>query len=69
MRLSAGISNVCINVPENARVRVEICGGLSNVSVGGTWTTNGDVYERNGSGPLIDIKIDMGLGNLELRVR
>ena len=69
VRRSAGISNVRINVPENARVRVEIGGGLSNVSVGGTWTTNGDVYERNGSGPLIDIKIDMGLGNLELRVR
>lgn len=69
VRLSAGISNVRINVPENARVRVEIGGGLSNVSVGGTWTTTGDVYERNGSGPLIDIKIDMGLGNLELRVR
>lgn len=69
VRLSAGISNVRINVPENARVRVEIGGGLSNVSVGGTWTTNGYVYERNGSGPLIDIKIDMGLGNLELRVR
>ena len=69
VRLSAGISNVRINVPENARVRVEVGGGLSNVSVGGTWTTNGDVYERNGSGPLINIKIDMGLGNLELRVR
>jgi hypothetical protein len=69
VHLSAGISNVRINVPENARVRVEIGGGLSNVSVGGTWTTNGDVYERSGSGPLINIKIDMGLGNLELRVR
>lgn len=69
VHLSAGISNVRIDVPENARVRVEIGGGLSNVSVGGTWTTNGDVYERSGSGPLINIKIDMGLGNLELRVR
>lgn len=69
MRLSAGISNVRINVPENARVRVEVDGGLSNVSVGGTWMTNGDVYERDGSGPLINIRIDMGLGNLELRVR
>jgi hypothetical protein len=48
---------------------VEVGGGLSNVSVGGTWTTNGDVYERNGRGPLINIKIDMGLGNLELRIR
>lgn len=69
VRLSAGMSNIRINVPENARVRVEIGGGLSNVSVGGTWTTDGDVYERNGTGPLINIKIDMGLGNLELRVR
>ena len=69
VHLSAGMSNVRINVPENARVRVEVGGGLSNVSVSDTWTTDGDVYERSGSGPLINIKIDMGLGNLELRVR
>lgn len=69
VRLTAGMSNVRVNVPENANVRVEVGGGLSNVSVTGTWTTNGDLYERSGSGPLITIKVEMGLGNLELRAR
>lgn len=69
VRLTAGMSNVRVNVPENANVRVEVGGGLSNVSVTGTWTTNGDLYERSGSGPLITIKVEMGLGNLELRTR
>lgn len=69
VKLAAGMSNVRINVPEAANVRVEVGGGLSNVSVSGTWTTDGDVYQRSGSGPLITIKIDMGLGNLELRTR
>lgn len=69
VRLTAGMSNVRINVPENANVRVEVGGGLSNVSVTGTWTTNGNHYERSGSGPLITIKVELGLGNLELRAR
>lgn len=69
VKLTAGMSNVRINVPESANVRVEVGGGLSNVSVSGTWTTDGDVYQRSGSGPLITIKIEMGLGNLELHTR
>ncbi|HWQ04574.1 MAG TPA: toast rack family protein [Longilinea sp.] len=67
--LKAGLSNVRINVPENANIKVIVGGGLSNVSVGGIWTTNGDTYQRSGSGPAITVNIEMGLGNLELRVR
>lgn len=69
MRLSAGMSNVRIYVPENASVQVVVGGGLNNVSLSGTWTTNGNSYERSGSGPKISIHIDMGVGNLELRTR
>ena len=69
VKLSAGLSNVRIEVPENANVKVVVGGGLSNVSVGGTWTTNGDTYQRSGSGPTITVNIEMGLGNLELRVQ
>ncbi len=67
VRLSAGMSNVRLVVPEDANVRVIVGGGLSNVSVGGTWTIDNDTYERSGKGPLITVNIDMGLGNLELR--
>jgi len=69
VKLSAGLSNVRINVPENANIKVVVGGGLSNVTVGGTWTTNGDTYQRSGSGPTITVNIEMGLGNLELRVQ
>lgn len=69
VKLSAGMSNVRINVPEDASIEVIVGGGLSNVSVSGTWTTNGDTYRRAGSGPKITITVSMGLGNLELRVR
>ncbi len=69
VHLSAGMSNVRLYVPEGANVKVVVGGGLSNVSVDGTWTTNGDTYTRSGSGPMINVNIDMGLGNLELRVR
>jgi len=69
VKLTAGLSNVRINVPENANIKVVVGGGLSNVSVGGTWTTNGDTYQRSGSGPTITVNIEMGLGNLELRVQ
>ncbi len=69
VKLTAGLSNVRINVPENANIKVVVGGGLSNVSVGGTWTTNGDTYQRSGNGPTITVNIEMGLGNLELRVQ
>ncbi|TLN28574.1 hypothetical protein FDZ74_00355 [bacterium] len=69
VHLSAGMSNVRIYVPEGANVQVVVGGGLSNVSVDGTWTTNGDTYTRSGSGPMISVNVEMGLGNLELRVR
>ncbi len=69
VRLSAGMSNVRLNVPQDANIRVIVGGGLSNVSVDGTWTINNDTYERSGKGPLITVNVDMGLGNLELRVK
>lgn len=69
VRLSSGMSNVRIEVPEDANIEVVVGGGLSNVSVSGTWNINGDHYARSGSGPKITINVDMGLGNLELRTR
>ncbi|GAP14253.1 hypothetical protein LARV_02019 [Longilinea arvoryzae] len=68
VRLSAGMSNVRLNIPKDANIQVIVGGGLSNVSVDGTWTINRDTYERSGKGPKITVNVDMGLGNLELRV-
>lgn len=65
--VSSGMSDLTILIPEGARARVTISGGLSNVDATGTWTINGSTYTSGDSGPLITIRLDMGLGNLTLR--
>jgi len=64
--ITAGISQVKIIIPEGVSARVTISGGLSNVQPLGTWNISNNVYESYGTGPLIDISLSMGLGNLEL---
>ncbi len=64
--VNSGVSTIKIIVPQGVPCRVTISGGLNNVSPSGTWTISQNVYEKGGSGPRIDIALDMGLGNLEL---
>jgi hypothetical protein len=65
--ITTGVSNVRIIVPKNLAVQITVGGGLSNVNPTGTWTIDGDVYSNpEGTGPLVQIHIDMGVGNLEL---
>ncbi len=64
--ITSGVSSVEIIIPENVPCRVEISGGLNNISPSGTWNISNNVYEKGGSGPKIEIQISMGLGNLEL---
>lgn len=64
--VNSGVSSIKIIVPDGVPCRVTISGGLNNVSPTGTWSISQNVYEKSGSGPRIDISVDMGLGNLEL---
>jgi len=64
--INSGISSLKIIVPENVPARVTISGGLNNISPSGTWTITGNTYEKTGSGPRIDIYIEMGVGSLNL---
>ncbi len=64
---SSGMSDLTILIPEGTQARVTISGGLSNVDATGTWTINGSTYTCGDSGPMITIRLDMGLGNLNLR--
>jgi hypothetical protein len=66
VNITAGVSSVKVIVPEGVSTRVSISGGLTNVQPRGTWRISNNVYESTGSGPLIDITLSMGLGNLEL---
>jgi len=64
--INSGISSLKIIVPENVPARVTVSGGLNNISPSGTWTISGNTYEKPGSGPRIDIFLEMGIGSLEL---
>lgn len=66
VRITAGLSNMRITVPQGVPCKVTVTGGLSNISPRGTWTITNNVYEQTGSGPTLTINIEMGLGNLDL---
>ncbi len=66
VRITAGLSNMRITVPQGVPCKVTVTGGLSNISPRGTWTISNNVYEQTGSGPMLTINIEMGLGNLDL---
>jgi len=66
VKVNSGVSKIEIRVPDGVPVRVTVTGGLNNVSPRGTWSINGSVYEKEGTGPRIDINVDMGVGSLDL---
>jgi len=66
VKVTSGVSKIEIIIPENVPARVTISGGLNNVSPHGTWSISGNVYEKTGTGPRIDITVDMGVGSLDL---
>jgi len=66
--ISAGFSNLTLTFPENLPVRVEVAGLLNNVSVSGRWLVENGVYTRSGDGPVLEVEVNMSLGNLNLNV-
>lgn len=66
IRITSGVSNVKIIIPNGTSSKIQISGGLNNISTTGTWTTLGTKYSTAGEGPTLNIWIEMGLGSLEL---
>ena len=66
VKISSGLSQVKVIVPDNTHAIVNLTGGISNIDLDGTWITNGTQYEAKGSGSLITIDINMAVGNLVL---
>jgi hypothetical protein len=64
--VTSGISSVRIVIPNGVAAKVIVEGGLNNVNTEGDWTKKDDTYETSGSGPLLTIKVDMGVGSLTL---
>lgn len=65
--IKSGLSSIVIIVPEGTTATVRFEGGLANVDRSGAWDRSGGVYRMSGEGPELNITIEMGAGNLELR--
>jgi predicted membrane protein len=66
VRISSGMSNTKIIVPNNAKVIIQLTGGLSNVNLTGTWTVENSTYTSGSGARTIHIYVEMAMGNLVL---
>ncbi|MEI8132278.1 MAG: toast rack family protein [Leptolinea sp.] len=65
--IKSGLSNIKIIMPSDTACTISLTGGVTNVSLKGTWTVNSNRYTTQvSSGPTLNINIEMGVGNLEL---
>jgi hypothetical protein len=62
----AGVASLRIVVPAATAARVVVTSSLTNINTQGTWNQTGSTYETGGSGPLLTINVDMGVGSLTL---
>lgn len=66
IKISSGLSNIIIVIPENVNAMVTVDSGASNINAGSSWSQNGNVYKQKGDGPTLTFVIDIGAGNLTL---
>jgi hypothetical protein len=66
VKISSGLSNTIIVVPEGVNAVVTMDSGASNINAGSSWSKNGNVYKQKGEGPTLTFVIDIGAGNVTL---
>ncbi|MEJ2411679.1 MAG: toast rack family protein, partial [Anaerolineales bacterium] len=70
VEIQGGVGQLTVNLPPDARIEAEVSGGLGEINLSGLQGTNGFyVSEYQGAGPVIRIKIQAGIGELNLLVR
>jgi hypothetical protein len=66
IKISSGLSNIVVVVPEGVDAVVTVDSGASNVSAGPGWSQNGNIYKQKGEGPTLTFVIEIGAGNVTL---
>jgi hypothetical protein len=66
VKVSSGLSNIIIVIPETVNAVVTVDGGASNVSAGSNWGISGNVYKQKGEGPTLTFVVEIGAGNVTL---
>lgn len=64
--LEGGLGNITIIIPRGMNARIDLSSSLNTISTEGAWTVENDVYSTNGEGPLLRIRVQVGVGNLNL---
>jgi hypothetical protein len=62
----SGVSTVRIQVPSSTACQVIITGGLNDVTSIGDWGRSGDTFTLGADGPMLTIRVQMGLGSLTI---
>jgi hypothetical protein len=68
-KVSGGVGNLNIKIPEGAAARIKVDTGLGNISADSRFTKRDDTYETadyNSATNKIDLELDMGVGNVEI---
>lgn len=66
VRIRTGVSSVRLLAPAGLNVQVTTQGGLASVQTDTGWQTSGSTYRHEGTGPLLSISVEMGVGSLSL---
>jgi len=66
VKISSGLSNIIVVIPEGVNAVVTVDSGASNISAGSSWSQNGNVYKQKGEGPTLTLVIEIGAGNVTL---
>lgn len=64
--IKSGMSDIKLVFPTSCRANVVINGGLSNVDIRGTWSVTNNSYSFGTTGPIVNVIINMAVGNLQL---
>jgi hypothetical protein len=67
VEIDAGMAEVTVIVPEGVNAQVSMDGALTTVKTSGGWENAGSGYVLDGSGPTINITVEMGAGTLVLK--
>jgi hypothetical protein len=66
IKISSGLSNIIVVIPEGVDAVVTVDSGASNVNAGSGWSQSGDIYRQKGEGPTLTFVIEIGAGNVTL---
>lgn len=67
VKIDTGLSDLTLIIPEVMDATLTMDGGLTDINLGSGWSQSGNVYSHEGSGPTLDIVINMGAGNVTVK--